>query len=112
MKNHTSKLAVLTGALLLTAVAAALGDPKEIWDSKCAKCHGPDGKGETKMGSKLGVKNFTDPKVQADLKDEAMLKAIKEGVKDDQGVVKMKPPEGVSDDDAKLLVQYVRNFKQ
>jgi cytochrome c551/c552 len=113
MKNSTSKLAIVTAALFLAAIASAsAGDAKEIWDKQCAKCHGPDGKGETKMGKKLGLKDFSDAKVQAELKDEEMLKAIKEGVKDKEGVVRMKPAEGVSDDDAKALVQYVRGLKK
>ena len=112
MKNSTSTLAILTAALFLTAAASAsAAEPKEIWDKQCAKCHGPDGKGDTKMGKKLGLKDFTDAKVQADLKEDEMLAAIKTGIKDKQGVVRMKAPEGVSDDEAKALVQYVRKFK-
>ena len=60
-------------AVVLNASAA---DAKANWDSLCAKCHGEDGKGQTKMGQKLGVKDFTDAKVQADLKDDAAFKAI------------------------------------
>ena len=63
-------------------VSASAADVKENWDKNCAKCHGPDGKGDTKMGKKLDIKDFTDAKYQDSLKDEAMLKAIKEGVKE------------------------------
>src|SRR3974390_836427 len=92
-------------------VSASAADVKETWDKECAKCHGPDGKGDTKMGKKLEVKDFTDAKVQADMKDDAMLKAIKEGVKDGEKV-RMKPAEGLSDDEMKALVKYVRDFKK
>ena len=34
------------------------------------------------MGKKLEIKDFTDAKYQDSLKDDAMAKAIKEGVKD------------------------------
>lgn len=78
----------------------------------CAKCHGADGKGQTKMGQKLGIKDLTDPKVQAELKDEDAIKAIKEGVKDKEGKTLMKPMEGLSDDEIKALVQHIRNFKK
>ena len=40
-------------------------DAKSNWDDNCAKCHGADGKGDTKMGHKLDIKDFTDAKVQA-----------------------------------------------
>ena len=64
------------------------------------------------MGQKLGVKDLTDAKVQADLTDAAATKAVKEGVKDSDGKTVMKAAEGLSDDDVKALVAYVRTFKK
>ena len=93
----------------LTAKAA---DAKALYEKECAKCHGTDGKGETKMGKKLGAKDYTNPKVQEEVKDAAALKAIKEGLKDKEGKVLMKPAEGVTDDEAKGLVAYMRKFKK
>ena len=90
---------------------ARAGDPKEIFEAQCAKCHGADGKGQTKMGQKLGCRDYTDAKVQADLKDEDATKAIKEGLKKDDKTV-MKPADGLSDDDIKGLVAHMRSFKQ
>jgi len=101
-------LALLAGAL--TALHAA--DAKENWDKQCAKCHGPDGKGETKMGKKLGAKDYTDAKIQAQMKDAAAFKVIKEGLKDKDGKVIKKPAEALSDDEIKALVQHVRGFKK
>ena len=75
-------------------------------------CHGKDGKGDTKIGQKLGIKDFTDAKVQADMKDDAMLKAIKEGIKDSDGRLKMKAFPDLTDDEAKTLVEHVRSFKK
>ena len=86
-------------------------DVKENWDKNCAKCHGADGKGDTKMGKKLEIKDFTDAKYQASMKDEEMLKAMKDGVKDGEKV-RMKAVEGLSDDDMKALVKFVRDFKK
>jgi cytochrome c553 len=107
------KLVLLT-SLLLTIPAAAVfaGDAKEMYEKDCAKCHGSDGKGETKMGKKLGAKDYTDPAVQAALKDDAAFKATKEGLKDKEGKVLMKPAEGVSDGDIKALVAHLRAFKK
>jgi cytochrome c553 len=102
-------IAVAACAAMVVSVSAA--DVKENWEKSCAKCHGPDGKGDTKMGKKLEVKDFTDAKVQADMKDDAMLKAIKEGVKDGEKT-RMKPAEGLSDEEMKALVKYVRDFKK
>jgi len=50
--------------------------------------------------------------VQAAMKDEEMAKAIKEGVKDKDGKVVMKPAEGISDEEVKGLVALVRGFKK
>ena len=85
---------------------------KPILEQTCVKCHGEDGKGQTKMGQKAGVKDLTDAKLQAELKDDQAFKAVKEGIKDSEGKIKMKPAEGLSDDDIKGLVKHVRTFKK
>ena len=43
------------------------------------------------MGKKLGAKDYTDPKVQEALKDDAAFKATKDGLKDKERKVIMKP---------------------
>jgi len=98
--------------LIIPAVASLAADAKTNYEKDCAKCHGADGKGDTKMGKKLGAKDYSDAKVQDALKDDAALKAIKEGLKDKEGKVLMKPSEGLSDEDIKGLVAYMRKFKK
>jgi len=106
------KLIALIAVLAIPAISVTAADAKATYDKDCAKCHGADGKGGTKMGQKLGAKDYTDTKVQADLKDDAAFKAIKEGLKDKDGKVLMKPAEGMSDEDIKGLVAYMRKFKK
>lgn len=97
---------------LATASNAFAGDAKEIFTRDCVKCHGEDGKGQTKMGGKVGVKDFTAAEVQAKMDDAAMAKAIKEGIKDSDGKVKMKPyGDTITDEEIKTLVELVRAFK-
>ena len=73
------KLLTLTIALAaLAAWSAGAADGKALYAEHCTKCHGDDGKGQTKMGQKFGAKDYTDAKVQAELKDEAIVKAIKD----------------------------------
>ncbi len=96
----------------LPAVSLRAADAKALYEKDCAKCHGPDGKGDTRMGKKLGAKDYSDAKVQAALTDDAAFKAIKEGLKDKEGKTLMKPIEGASDDDIKALVGYMRTFKK
>jgi mono/diheme cytochrome c family protein len=107
------KLIVCSLALLIAGVVSVrAADAKENWEKSCTKCHGPDGKGKTKMGEKAGVKDYTDAKVQEGMKDEAMTKAIKEGVKDGE-TTKMKAfGDVLSDDEIKGLVKYIRDFKK
>ena len=64
------------------------------------------------MGQKLGIKDYTDAKVQAGFTDAEAIKTIKEGKKDSDDKILMKPVEGLSDDEIKALVTYVRAFKQ
>ena len=105
-------------AVLVALAFAAVGstafgaDAKANWDQHCAKCHGAEGKGDTKMGQKLGIKDYTDAKVQAEMKDDAAVKAIKDGLKDKDGKVLMKLAEGLSDDEIKALIAYMRAFKK
>jgi cytochrome c551/c552 len=107
------KLLALGLAVTATAVLSAnAADPKDLYEKECTKCHGADGKGDTKMGKKLGAKDYTDAKVQAELKDDAAFKAIKEGLKDKEGKTLMKPAEGMSDDEINGLVKYMRAFKK
>ena len=98
--------------MAVSALSANAADGKASYEKDCAKCHGADGKGETKMGKKVGAKDYTDAKVQDELKDDAAIKAIKEGYKDKEGKVVMKPAEGLSDEDIKALVAQMRSFKK
>ena len=108
MKKIILIIATLGFAATLSASAA---DGKTNWNNLCAKCHGDDGKGQTKIGKMLGIKDLTDPKVQAELKDETIARTIKEGVKDADGRTKMKAFDTLSDDEVKALVQYVHGLK-
>lgn len=110
MRNLIVLGAIALGLAATASVRAA--DAKANFTSKCALCHGKEGKADTKAGIKVGAKDFTDAKVQAAMKDEEMFKAIKEGLKKD-GKTKMTPySEKFSDTEIKDLVAYVRKFKQ
>jgi len=93
----------------LSTYAAA---PTANWSDKCAKCHGEDGKGDTKMGHKLSISDFTDPAFQAKFTDAEAFKAIKSGLFDSKGKTIMKAAEGLSDDEITALVAHVRSLKK
>ena len=107
------KILLLTIAITSSALlAACAGDAKETYDKSCAKCHGKEGKGDTKQGAKLGAKDYTDAKVQAEMKDDVAFKSIKEGMKGKDDKVLMKPAEDLTDADIKALITYMRTFKK
>jgi cytochrome c553 len=113
LKEIMKKILTLSIAIMaVSSLSASAADAKETYEKDCAKCHGKDGKGKTKMGEKYNAKDYTDAKVQEELKDEAAIKAIKEGYKDKEGKQVMKPSEGLSDEEIKGLVAYMRKFKK
>ena len=99
-------------SLLIASTGIAFGDAAALWNQNCASCHGKDGTGNTMMGKKLGVKDYTDPKLQAAFSDAEAATAIKQGVKTN-GKQTMKPfGEKLSDADIKALVAYIRSLKK
>jgi cytochrome c553 len=109
MKTSHRLLALAAATAALSAFGA---DAATNWNDQCVKCHGADGKGETKMGHKLGIADLTDPKVQAKFTDADIVKIVKEGAKDPKGATTMKAIEGLTDDDIKALIPVVRALKK
>jgi cytochrome c553 len=109
------KLTTKLGALALTLIGSVgllAAEAKENYDKECAKCHGADGKGQTRMGRQSGAKDYTDPKVQAELDDAKAVQRIKEGLKEG-AKEKMKPyADKFSDDEIKALIAHIRGFKK
>ena len=96
---------ILTGPLMAA-------DAQANWTKHCVKCHAKDGKGNTKMGRQAGVKDYTDPKVVAEMKDDKALKTVKEGITEN-GKEKMKAyVADLTDDEIKALIAYMRTFKK
>ena len=109
MKTSRRLLALAAATAALSAFGA---DAATNWNDQCVKCHGADGKGETKMGRKLGIADLTDAKVQAKFTDADVIKIVKEGDKDAKGATTMKAIEGLTDDDIKALIPVVRALKK
>jgi cytochrome c553 len=110
MKNrHVMTVVAFLGALAASAFAA---EAQANWDEHCAKCHGADGKGQTKMGKKLSIADLTDATVQAKFTDEQAFDAMKKGITDKNGKTSMKAIEGLTDDEMKALIPLVRALKK
>ncbi len=107
-KIHVLAALVLLGA----AVTVHAADAKTNWTKYCAKCHGIDAKANTKLGKKLKMRDYTDPKIQANFTDEQALTAIKVGLTDKDGNMRMEVADGLKEDEMKALVAYIRTFKR
>jgi len=111
MKHALQRL--LLGALATLGAALALAAPAaENWENHCAKCHGADGKGQTKVGRKLQVKDYTSAAEQAKFTDAEAIRATAEGIKDPSGKERMKGyKDELSAREIEELVAYLRKFK-
>jgi cytochrome c6 len=116
VRKQNMKKTFITGAILSIAMFAAnatfAADGKALYEQHCVKCHGADGKGETKMGKKLEAKDYSLAKNWEGLTDAKAIKSVKEGFKDKDGKQIMKPAEGVNDADAKAIVDYMKTLKK
>jgi len=105
MKNPRIAIVLVISILLLTTAAMAADNVAAMYKSKCQVCHGPDGKGDTAIGKKLGVKGFHSPEV-AKMSDAELITIAK------KGKAKMPSFDGkLTDDQIKELVLYIRHLK-
>jgi cytochrome c6 len=113
MHSKFSLALVLLPILPVLAPAPCRADPtKESWTKHCAKCHGADGRGDTRVGRKQNIKSLVSPEQQAKLSDAAMLKAIADGARDTEGEEKMPAfKDKLSPEQQTALVAFIRNLK-
>jgi cytochrome c6 len=97
MKKIVAALAVLAFAAPALVLAE---DGAEVFKAKCASCHGPDGKGETTMGKKLGVKNLVGTKAD-------VVQVVNEGKPPKMMAYKGK----LTDDQIKAVAGFVKTLK-
>ena len=103
---HRLAAMALVLAILAVPMAAFASDAADLYKSKCAMCHGPDGGGDTPMGKKLTVKDLRSPDVQK--KSDADLTTVVTKGKD-----KMPAYDGkLTADQIKGLVAYIRSIKK
>lgn len=62
--NYWSVLVLVCLLLSPTSALRAQNDLAGLYKSKCAACHGADGKGNTPVAKTLGVRDFASPEVQ------------------------------------------------
>lgn len=109
--NHAWKLAlavtmVLASCSLSQRAFAAESTGQEIFKSKCASCHGPDGAGNTTMGKALKIRDLGSADVQEQSDDELSRIIAK-------GKGKMPAYDGkLKKEQIKEVVGYIRAFRK
>jgi mono/diheme cytochrome c family protein len=103
---HKRLAVVLMSAamLALPVVATAADEGADLFKSKCAMCHGPDGAGKTMIGEKLKIPDLQSADVQK--KTDADLKAIIAKGKDKMPAYDAK----LSKEQIDKLVAYIRDL--
>jgi mono/diheme cytochrome c family protein len=97
-------VSVIAATVLASSGAAFGADASALWGQHCASCHGKDGSGNTMMGKKLGLKDYTKDQTFSDAEAANVIK---------NGKGKMKAyKDKLSDADVKALVAYVRGLKK
>jgi mono/diheme cytochrome c family protein len=100
-------LLVLLSALTNTTLSAA--EAAENWKEYCMRCHGADGKGATKTGRKLKIRDLTLEKTQRRITDAEMAALIAEGYNDNDGSERMPAfAAKLTEPERLALVAYVR----
>jgi cytochrome c6 len=98
------KIFVFATIIIASAGVAFAADAAANWGQHCASCHGKDGSGNTMMGKKLTVKDYTKEQGFSDAEATNVIK---------NGKGKMKGfKDKLSDADVKALVAYVRSLKK
>jgi mono/diheme cytochrome c family protein len=71
-KRNAAIGAIALATLVLVTVSSARADDasEKLYATKCAACHGPDGKGQTAMGKTNKLRDFTSADVQKQSDDE------------------------------------------
>jgi len=113
MKRKLVVRKVAVAALVGVAAMSLFAGParsqsggEALYKSKCAACHGPDGKGETAIGKANKLRDLGSAEVQK-LSDEELTGIIAAGKGKMPAYAKSLKPEQI-----KELVAYIRAFKK
>lgn len=106
------KPAAFLALVLIASSFTNAAEPPATWTQHCVRCHGENGKGETKMGRKLKIRDLTLEKTQRRLTDAEVTELIATGYKDNAGEERMPAfGEKLTLEERKALLVFIRSLK-
>ena len=102
--NQMKRKMFVLATIIIASAGISLADAAANWSKLCASCHGKDGSGNTAMGKKLAVQDYSKAQGFSDAEATNVIK---------NGKGKMKGyKDKLSDADVKALVAYIRSLKK
>jgi mono/diheme cytochrome c family protein len=98
---------ILAGAGFSVRKVLPAADARATFNSKCATCHGRDGRGQTKRGRRTHTRDLTVAAWQDDVSDERLFNSINNG--------RGKMPafkKSLSESEVDALVSHVRRLRR
>lgn len=112
VKSSTVAFALAVGGgitLLAGAPPVCAAGAEALFTKHCIPCHGKDGRAQSAVARKLGVKDLSLSKAT----DAEIAKQLLEGRKDDRGNQKMPPfKDKLSPDEIQSLIPLVKAFRK
>lgn len=101
-------LVALVGGMIYPTVSwsAAADNGKTVYAAKCAKCHGENGNGDTKLGKSLKLKDLASAEVQK-MTEKEMVELTTKGKNKMPAYEKKLSAQEIAD-----VVAYVRTLKR
>lgn len=104
--DRVSRVLVLVGSLIFAmSTLTRADDSANLYKTKCAVCHAPDGSGDSVMGKKLGAKDLRSDEVQK--KSDAELNDL---ITNGLGKTMPAYKDKLTADQIKGLVAYIREL--
>ena len=75
---RSTRNVAVTAIIVVGNTALAAQDAAATYKAKCSACHGADGKGDTAMGKKMGLRDLASPEVQK-MSDDELTAIIADG---------------------------------
>lgn len=86
LRHHASRMRSLTLVALLLALPSFADEADKkgarLWRAKCASCHGPDGKGQTEIGRRYQLPDFSTAAWQQRTTDADVKDRVRSGFSD------------------------------